>query len=194
MTDALDKAADALDNASDSAASAVDAAKADTAQAADSVKAETAKAADSVKAETAKAADSVKADTAKAADSVKAETAKVADTVKAGTAKAADTVAAKADALADSADAAASDAPPPPRSMDEIEAELQATRDRLAGRIDDLTEYVKPANIVERQKNKLKSVFVDEYGGIKPDRVLMAAGIVVAVVGLRVLRRRRRRA
>ena len=171
MTDALDKAADALDNASDSAASAVDAAKADTAQAADSVKAET----------------------AKAADSVKAETAKVADTVKAGTAKAADTVAAKADALADSADAAASDAPPPPRSMDEIEAELQATRDRLAGRIDDLTEYVKPANIVERQKAKLKGVFVDEYGGIKPDRVLMAAGVVVAVLGLGVLRRRRRR-
>jgi len=193
VTDALDKAADALDNASDSAASAVDAAKADTAQAADSVKAETAKAADSVKAETAKAADSVKADTAKAADSVKAETAKVADTVKAGTAKAADTVAAKADALADSADAAASDAPPPPRSMDEIEAELQATRDRLAGRIDDLTEYVKPANIVERQKAKLKGVFVDEYGGIKPDRVLMAAGVVVAVLGLGVLRRRRRR-
>ena len=64
---------------------------------------------------------------------------------------------------------------------------------RLAGRIDDLTDYVKPANIVERQKNKLKSVFVDEYGGIKPDRVLMAAGIVVAVIGLGVLRRRRRR-
>ena len=97
-------------------------------------------------------------------------------------------------ALDDATDTAASDKPPaPPRSMDEIEAELEATRERLAGRIDDLTDYVKPANIVERQKNKLKSVFVDEYGGIKPDRVLMAAGIVVAVVGLGVLRRRRRR-
>jgi hypothetical protein len=182
VTDALDKAADALDNASDSAASAVDAAKDGTAKAADAVTTETAKAADSVKSETAKAADSVKAETTKAADAVKTETA-----------KAADTVAAKADAVADKADAAASDTPPPPRSMDEIEAELQATRDRLAGRIDDLTDYVKPANIVERQKAKLKSVFVDEYGGIKPDRVLIAAGVVVAVLGLGVLRRRRRR-
>ncbi len=138
MTDALDKAADALATASDSAA---------------------------------KASDSVKAETTKAAGTVKAEAAKVAD----------------------KADAATPETPPPPRSMDEIEAELQATRDRLAGRIDDLTDYVKPANIVERQKAKLKGVFVDEYGGIKPDRVLMAAGIVVAVIGLGLLRRRRRR-
>jgi hypothetical protein len=132
-----------------------------------------------------KAADTVKDGTAKAADAVKAETAKAADTVKSGADKAVDTL---EDAAADK-----SAVPAPPRSMDEIEAELEATRQRLAGRIDDLTDYVKPANIVERQKNKLKSVFVDEYGGIKPDRVLMAAGIVVAVVGLGVLRRRRRR-
>jgi hypothetical protein len=138
VTDALDKAAAALDDATDSATSA--------------------------------------------ADTVKAETAKVADTV-----------AAKAGAVADKADAAASDTPPP-RSMDEIEAELQVTRDRLAGRIDDLADYVKPANVVERQKAKLRSLFVDEYGGIKPDRVLVAAGAVVAVLGLGVLRRRRRRA
>ena len=181
MTDALDKAADALDTASDSAASAVDATKAETTKAADAVKAETAKAADAAKAETAKVADTVKVETAKAADAVAAK---------------ADAVADKADAVADKADAAAEkvSAPPaPPRSMDEIEAELQATRDRLAGRIDDLTDYVKPANVVERQKAKLKSVFVDEYGGIKPDRVLMAAGVVVAILGLGVLRRRRRR-
>jgi hypothetical protein len=103
-------------------------------------------------------------------------------------------VKAEAATLADEVDATASEAPVPPRSMDEIEAELQVTRDRLAGRIDDLADYVKPANVVERQKAKLKSVFVDEYGGIKPDRVLMAAGVVVAVLGLGVLRRRRRRA
>jgi hypothetical protein len=182
VTDALDKAAAALDDASDSAATAVDSAKAETAKAADTVKTETAKAADKVTVETAKAADKLTVETAKAADTVKTGTAKAADTVKAETAKAADTVG-----------ATASEAPVPPRSMDEIEAELQVTRDRLAGRIDDLADYVKPANVVERQKAKLKSVFVDEYGGIKPDRVLMAAGVVVAVLGLGVLRRRRRR-
>ena len=187
-----DKAAAAVDDATDTAAKAADAAKAETAKAADTAKAETAKAADTAKAETTKAAETVTTETAKAADSAKAATAKAADTVKAETTKAADTVKSAADKADGAVDKAAT--PPPPRSMDEIEAELEATRERLAGRIDDLTEYVKPANIVERQKSKLKSVFVDEYGGIKPDRVLMAAGIVVAVVGLSVLRRRRRRA
>jgi len=185
VTDALDKAAAGIDDASASVADAADQAADGAAKAADTVKAETAKAADTAKAKTVKAADSVKAGTAKAADTAKAETVKAADSVKAGTAKAADKV-------AEAADAAKAE-PAPPRSMDEIEAELAATRERLAGRIDEITDYVRPANVVERQKNKLKSVFVDEYGGIKPDRVLMAAGVVVAIIGLGVLRRRRRR-
>ena len=82
--------------------------------------------------------------------------------------------------------------PKPERSMAEIEAELDATRARLAGRIDELTEYVAPRNVLDRQVGKIKGVFVDEYGGIKPDRVLMAAGAVVAVVVLLGITRRRR--
>ena len=81
--------------------------------------------------------------------------------------------------------------PAPPRSMDEIEAELDATRQRLAGRIDELQEYVQPANIAQRQLDRLTAVFVDEYGGIRPDRVLVAAGVVVAIVGIGILLRRR---
>ena len=82
----------------------------------------------------------------------------------------------------------------PQRSADEIEAGLDATRARLAGRLDDLQEYVAPKNVLDRQLTKAKRVFVDEYGGIKPDRVLVAAGVVAVVLGLRILRRRRRRA
>ena len=186
MTDALDKAAAAVDDASaaasETAAAAADTVKAEAAKAADSAAATTAKAADTVKAGTAKAADAAKTQTTKAAEATKAKAAKAADSATAETAKAVDTVKAET-AKAD---------PPPPRSMDEIEAELEATRERLAGRIDDLTDYVKPASILERQKAKLTSVFVDEYGGIKPDRVLMAAGVVVALIGLGVLRSRRR--
>ena len=87
---------------------------------------------------------------------------------------------------------APSDRPTPPRSMDEIEAELDATRQRLAGRIDELEEYVQPKNVARRQLDKVRGVFVDEYGGIKPDRVLLAAGVVVALVGVSALLRRRR--
>ena len=84
------------------------------------------------------------------------------------------------------------DKPAPPRSMDEIEVELDATRQRLAGRIDELEDYVQPKKVALRQFDRVRGVFVDEYGGIKPDRVLMAAGIVIAVVGIGALLRRRR--
>ena len=125
--------------------------------------------------------------------------------VKAGAKDAAATVesgakqtAAKAEKAVDKAAADAKAAvegkpePKPERSMAEIEAELDATRARLAGRIDELTEYVAPKNVLDRQVGKIKGVFVDEYGGIKPDRVLMAAGAVVAVVVLVGITRRRR--
>lgn len=82
--------------------------------------------------------------------------------------------------------------PAPPRSMDEIEADLDTTRQRLAVRIDELQDYVDPRNVLRRQMDKVTGVFVDEYGGIKPDRVLVAAGVVLAVVGVGMLLRRRR--
>lgn len=83
-------------------------------------------------------------------------------------------------------------AAPPERSLDEIESDLDATRARLADRLDELQAYVSPKNVAQRQLDKVRGVFVDEYGGVRPDRVLMAAGVVVAIVGLGVLRRRRR--
>jgi hypothetical protein len=89
--------------------------------------------------------------------------------------------------------AAPAEKPAPPRSMDEIEAELDTTRERLAERIDELQEYVSPRSILQRQMDRVTGVFVDEYGGIRPDRVLVAAGVVIAVVGIGMLRRRRRR-
>ena len=83
--------------------------------------------------------------------------------------------------------------PPPPRSIDEIEADLDAARGRLADRIDELEVYVQPKNILDRQLAKVKGVFVDEFGGVRPDRVAIAAGAVVAFVVVSSLVRRRRR-
>jgi hypothetical protein len=89
--------------------------------------------------------------------------------------------------------AAATPAKPAPRSVAEIEGELDTVRARLAGRIDDLEAYVSPRSVAARQAEKARAVFVDEYGGIKPERVLMAVGVVVIMVGLGALRRHRRR-
>jgi hypothetical protein len=78
------------------------------------------------------------------------------------------------------------------RSLDEIEAELDETRARLAERLDALADYVTPRNLVGRQVDKVKRVFVDEYGGIKPEPILITVGVVAAIVGIRLLRRRGR--
>lgn len=140
-----------------------------------------------------KAADSVKDAASSAKDDVKdaaATVEKKAATVEKKAASAADAAAAKAD---DAKAKAKDEKPKPPqRSVSEIQAELDATRDRLAGRIDDLQEYVTPRNVMNRQVDKVKGVFVDEFGGIKPDRVLIAAGVVVGLVVVLGVSRRRR--
>ena len=122
---------------------------------------------------------------AKAADSVSATASDV--SAKAG--KAADAAAAKASGTV-AAGAGGTEGAAKVRTVEESEADL--TRQRLAGRLDDLQQYVAPKNVMNRQVAKVKGVFVDEYGGVKPDRVLMAAGVVVVIVGLGFLRRRRR--
>ena len=69
---------------------------------------------------------------------------------------------------------------------------MVATRARLTGRIEQLQAYVQPNAIAGRQIAKTKAFYVDQYGGVRPERVLATAGAFVVVVGLCVLRRRRR--
>jgi hypothetical protein len=67
-----------------------------------------------------------------------------------------------------------------------------ATRDRLAGRLNNLAAYVTPKAVAQRQVEKAKSVYVDEFGGIRPTSVLVTAGVVIGFLALRALRRRHR--
>jgi hypothetical protein len=163
------------------AASALDTAASATADTASAVSAAVGDAAASTGAAAARAADTAE----KKAASATATVEKKAGAVAAAVEKKADAVASK------SGEKPGEKPAPPQRSMSEIEAELDATRARLAGRIDDLQSYVAPRNIADRQMAKVKGVFVDEYGGIKPDRVLIAVGVVAALVGVSLLRRRR---
>lgn len=79
----------------------------------------------------------------------------------------------------------------PDRSPAEIEAEIERTRQRLAGTVDAIAERVKPANVVRRGADSARVQFVDGQGNLRTSRVAAAVAAVVAVAGLLVWRRSR---
>jgi MYXO-CTERM domain-containing protein len=78
----------------------------------------------------------------------------------------------------------------------QIEAEIEATRVRLAGTVDELAIRVQPKEIARRSaedaKAKLHSATHTEDGSLRTERIAAAAGALAVIVGLVTLRRRRR--
>jgi len=74
----------------------------------------------------------------------------------------------------------------PPRSTEEIQADIQQTRQRLVGTLDSLKEETTPKALAGRAQASVKGVFVTENGDVRVERV---AAVVGVVVGLLVLRR-----
>jgi len=79
----------------------------------------------------------------------------------------------------------------PDRTPAEIEAEIEATRARLAGTVDAIAERVKPANVARRGLASARAQVVDERGELRPERVAALAVAVVAGVGMWIWRRSR---
>jgi hypothetical protein len=75
--------------------------------------------------------------------------------------------------------------------MSSLEREIEETRERLAGTIDQLAYRAHPKTIVNRQVTGLKGHYVDlETGQPRTDNILKTAGIVVGVVAVFVLVRK----
>ena len=69
--------------------------------------------------------------------------------------------------------------------MSALEREIEETRQRLAGTIDQLAHRAHPKTIVGRQVTTVKSHFVDlDSGAPRTDNILKAAGVVVGVIVL----------
>ena len=83
-------------------------------------------------------------------------------------------------------------APTTPPTIDELVAEITAAREELLGSVEALKVQFTPESIRQRGLAMVTGVFTDEFGGIKPKRVAIVVGVVVGVVGLRLLARRRR--
>jgi hypothetical protein len=69
--------------------------------------------------------------------------------------------------------------------MSSLELEIEATRDRLAGTIDQLVHRANPKTIVRREVSSIKAYFVDPAtGNPRTDNILKVAGGVIGVVVL----------
>jgi hypothetical protein len=80
--------------------------------------------------------------------------------------------------------------PPDTRAPDTIETEIEATRERLAGTIDQLVYRASPKTIARRELASIKGHFVDPAGGVRTGNVVKVAGAVVGVVTLMLIVRK----
>ncbi len=83
--------------------------------------------------------------------------------------------------------------PVPNRSPEQIERDIRATRDRLAGTVDEIAGRVAPKTLLARAKESARAQVVDPATG-RPryDRLGVVGGVVALIVVVRVVRSRRR--
>ena len=85
--------------------------------------------------------------------------------------------------------------PSQPKSVDQIEADIAAARERLAGTVDELHTRTAPQEIARRQVESLREKFTEATrtptGELRTERVAALAAAAVALIGLGAARRRR---
>lgn len=78
----------------------------------------------------------------------------------------------------------------PPRSVAQIQSDMDATRQRLVSTLDELKVATNPKNLARKQVEKVRDYYVDEYGAVRPERVIKTAAIAVGtVIAVRVTKR-----
>ena len=82
------------------------------------------------------------------------------------------------------------DVPADARSPQDLEHQIEVTRDRLADTLDELLFRIKPKTIVQRQIEETKAHFVDAQGRVRTEKVVAVAGAALGVVVLFVTVRR----
>jgi hypothetical protein len=77
----------------------------------------------------------------------------------------------------------------PERTTAEIEADIARTRERLAGTLDVLAERVRPGSVARRGVAAVRARLLTPAGRPRPGALVGAAGVVVVLVGVAVVRR-----
>ncbi len=77
------------------------------------------------------------------------------------------------------------------KDLTALETDIEATRQRLAGNIDQLAHRASPKTIARREAYSIKAYFVDlETGAPRTDNILKVVGGVVGFVGALVVIRK----
>jgi hypothetical protein len=75
-------------------------------------------------------------------------------------------------------------------SLVDLQAEVVAAREELVASLAELRSQTEPQALIARSGRAVLGVFTDEFGGIRPERVAIAAVVAVGVLAV-VFRRRR---
>jgi hypothetical protein len=76
------------------------------------------------------------------------------------------------------------------RSPEQIEADIAATRARLASTVDELVDRAHPRNVAKRQVEQAKAQVFDERGELRTQKLVAVGAAVVGVVGFLVMFRK----
>ena len=77
-----------------------------------------------------------------------------------------------------------------PQTPDQIEAEIAATRERLASTVDELVDRAHPRNVVKHQVEQARSQVFDAEGNLRTEKIATVAGALAGVIVLLLLVRR----
>lgn len=76
------------------------------------------------------------------------------------------------------------------RTAEQIEADIAATRARLASTVDELVDRANPKNVALREVERAKAQVFDERGELRTQKIAAVAGAAVGVIGVLLLIRR----
>lgn len=79
----------------------------------------------------------------------------------------------------------------PQPSVADMQAEIAAAREELVATIAELRAETTPGALARRGGRAVTGFFTDEFGGIRPERVVIVGVVVVGFVAWRISRRRR---
>ena len=76
------------------------------------------------------------------------------------------------------------------RTTEQIEAEIAATRARLASTVDELVDRAHPKNVAKRQVEQAKAQVFDEGGQLRTQKLVAVGAAAVGLIGMLIMIRK----